>query len=29
MGQKEGKFTIGLGQSNMAFCTDLEDINSV
>lgn len=25
----EGKFTIGLGQSNMAFCNDLEDINSV
>ena len=29
MGQKEGKFTIGLGQTNMAFCDDLEDINSV
>ncbi|EKX44618.1 hydroxymethylglutaryl-CoA synthase [Guillardia theta CCMP2712] len=29
MGEKEGKFTIGLGQQNMAFCNDLEDINSV
>mmetsp|Transcript_30193 Transcript_30193/g.79861 ORF Transcript_30193/g.79861 Transcript_30193/m.79861 type:complete len:91 (+) Transcript_30193:139-411(+) len=24
-----GKFTIGLGQQNMAFCNDIEDINSV
>jgi hydroxymethylglutaryl-CoA synthase len=29
MGAGEGKFTIGLGQQNMAFCNDLEDINSV
>eukprot|EP00286_Rhodomonas_abbreviata_P009951 CAMPEP_0181317862 /NCGR_PEP_ID=MMETSP1101-20121128/16696_1 /TAXON_ID=46948 /ORGANISM="Rhodomonas abbreviata, Strain Caron Lab Isolate" /LENGTH=522 /DNA_ID=CAMNT_0023425287 /DNA_START=31 /DNA_END=1596 /DNA_ORIENTATION=- len=29
MNVKAGKFTIGLGQSNMAFCSDLEDINSV
>ena len=24
-----GKYTIGLGQSNMAVCTEREDINSV
>ena len=29
MGASEGKFTIGLGQQNMAFVNDLEDINSV
>jgi 3-hydroxy-3-methylglutaryl CoA synthase len=29
MGAGKGKFTIGLGQQNMAFCNDLEDINSV
>ncbi len=29
MGASAGKFTIGLGQQNMAFCNDLEDINSV
>mmetsp|Transcript_21931 Transcript_21931/g.53994 ORF Transcript_21931/g.53994 Transcript_21931/m.53994 type:complete len:527 (+) Transcript_21931:86-1666(+) len=29
MGAGEGKFTIGLGQQNMAFVNDLEDINSV
>lgn len=25
----EGKYTIGLGQKQMGFCTDLEDINSL
>ena len=24
-----GKYTIGLGQTNLAFCTDREDINSI
>lgn len=28
-GVAAGKFTIGLGQQNMAFCTELEDINSI
>lgn len=28
-GVPPGKFTIGLGQQNMAFCSDLEDINSI
>lgn len=28
-GVSAGKFTIGLGQQNMAFCTELEDINSI
>jgi hydroxymethylglutaryl-CoA synthase len=28
-GVPKGKFTIGLGQQNMAFCTELEDINSI
>lgn len=27
-GVSEGKYTIGLGQSKMGFCTDREDINS-
>jgi len=28
-GVKTGKFTIGLGQQNMAFCSAAEDINSI
>lgn len=28
-GVSEGKYTIGLGQSRMGFCTDREDINSL
>jgi len=28
-GVSAGKYTIGLGQSKMAFCTDREDIYSV
>ncbi|XP_071453102.1 hydroxymethylglutaryl-CoA synthase 1-like [Hetaerina americana] len=28
-GVSEGKYTIGLGQSKMGFCTDREDINSL
>lgn len=28
-GVGQGKYTIGLGQSNMGFCGDLEDINSL
>jgi hydroxymethylglutaryl-CoA synthase len=28
-GVGEGKYTIGLGQKQMAFCTDREDINSI
>lgn len=28
-GVSAGKYTIGLGQSKMGFCTDLEDINSL
>ena len=24
-----GKYTIGLGQTKMGFCTDLEDVNSL
>eukprot|EP00128_Syssomonas_multiformis_P001332 Colp12_sorted_trinity150504_noHs@31826 len=28
-GASAGKYTIGLGQTNMAFCTDREDINSI
>lgn len=28
-GVGQGKYTIGLGQSNMGFCDDLEDINSL
>ncbi|CAG2168363.1 unnamed protein product, partial [Oppiella nova] len=28
-GVGEGKYTIGLGQHQMAFCTDREDINSI
>ncbi|KNC70051.1 hypothetical protein SARC_17428, partial [Sphaeroforma arctica JP610] len=24
-----GKYTIGLGQDHMAYCTDLEDIHSI
>jgi len=27
-GASEGKYTIGLGQTNMAFCGDREDVNS-
>ena len=28
-GVDKGKYTIGLGQTNMGFCNDLEDINSL
>ncbi|XP_054162051.1 hydroxymethylglutaryl-CoA synthase 1-like [Oppia nitens] len=28
-GVSDGKYTIGLGQNQMAFCTDREDINSI
>lgn len=28
-GVSAGKYTIGLGQSKMGFCTDREDINSL
>lgn len=28
-GVSSGKYTIGLGQTNMAFCGDREDINSI
>lgn len=28
-GASTGKYTIGLGQTNMGFCTDREDINSL
>ena len=28
-GASQGKYTIGLGQSKMGFCTDREDINSL
>lgn len=28
-GVSEGKYTIGLGQSKMGFCSDREDINSL
>ena len=28
-GASSGKYTIGLGQTNMGFCTDREDINSL
>ena len=28
-GQSPGKYTIGLGQQEMAFCSDREDINSI
>ena len=28
-GISAGKYTIGLGQSQMGFCTDLEDVNSL
>ena len=28
-GVSEGKYTIGLGQTGMGFCSDLEDVNSL
>lgn len=28
-GVSKGKYTIGLGQDRLAFCTDLEDVNSI
>ena len=28
-GASSGKYTIGLGQTNMGFCTDREDVNSL
>lgn len=28
-GASDGKYTIGLGQKRMSFCTDLEDVNSL
>jgi hydroxymethylglutaryl-CoA synthase len=28
-GVSSGKYTVGLGQTSMAFCDDLEDINSI
>jgi hydroxymethylglutaryl-CoA synthase len=28
-GASTGKYTIGLGQARMGFCTDLEDVNSL
>ena len=28
-GVSSGKYTIGLGQKRMGFCSDLEDINSL